>query len=353
VRTITLSPEEYQPLAPPPEIAQRYGIAVVGCGTIMRQAHLPAYRAFGYRVVAACDVVEEAARTTAEQFGIPFWTTEIDQVLARPDVDVVDLAVHASQRPQLVEKIAAAGKHILAQKPFALSLADAQYMCAVCHEAGVTLMVNQQARWAPAHRALKRLIERGALGELSSVLHVHRGFQDIPGSWFVKMEHFNILDHGIHYIDLARYFTGRTPRRIKATTATMPGQVAVTPMMYSILCEYDPEAQLMATLHFNNIVQTPASHQYTWWLDGTHGSAMASHTELMIALKDRPDERQMIKLRGSWFPDAFGAAMGELLQAIAHGRQPLTSGADNLDTIRMANAAVESAATGRAVELLV
>jgi predicted dehydrogenase len=349
--TIALQPEEYAPAGPPAAVARRYGIAVVGCGTIVRMAHLPAYRTCGYRVVGVCDVAEAAARATAAEFDIPFWTTDIDELLARPDVDVIDLAVHASQRRPLVEKIAAAGKHILSQKPFALSFDDAQHMCAVCGDAGVTLMVNQQARWAPAHRALKLLVERGVLGRLTSVLNVNRSFQDIPGSWFVAMEHFNILDHGIHYIDLARYFTGQTPRRIKATTATMPGQVAVSPMMYSILCEYAPEAQLMATLHFNNIVQTPAAHQYTWWLDGTEGSASATHSELTIALKDRPDERQVIKLHGSWFPDAFGAAMGELLRALAEGRPPLTSGVDNLDTLRMANAAVESAATGRAIEL--
>jgi predicted dehydrogenase len=351
VTAIALQPEEYQPSAPPAEIAQRYGIALVGCGTIVRQAHLPAYRAFGYRVVGACDVSEAAARATAEQFDIPFWTTDVDALLERPDVDVIDLAVHASQRRPLVERVAAAGKHILSQKPFALSLADAEAMCVACEQAGVTLMVNQQARWAPAHRALKRLVERGVLGKLSSVLHLHRGFQDIPGSWFVQMEHFNILDHGIHYIDLARYFTGATPRRIKATTATLPGQMAVSSMMYSILCEYEPEAQLMATLHFNNIVHTPTTHQYTWYLDGTAGSAMANHTELTIALREQPDTQQLVKLRGSWFPDAFGAAMGELLRALAEKRQPLTSGRDNLDTIRMANAAVKSAETGQAIDL--
>jgi predicted dehydrogenase len=69
--------------------------------------------------------------------------------------------------------------------------------------------VRAESSWA---RGASPLIERGVLGELSSVLHVYRGFQDIPGSWFVKMEHSNILDHGIHYIDLVRYFTGRTIR---------------------------------------------------------------------------------------------------------------------------------------------
>src|SRR4051794_2414779 len=113
---ISLQPEDYRPAPPPDEIKRRYGIAIVGCGTIVRQAHLPAYRKFGYRVVGACDVVAAAARATAEQFDIPYWTTDIDELLARPDVDVVDLAVHASQRPPLVAKIAAAGKHILSQK---------------------------------------------------------------------------------------------------------------------------------------------------------------------------------------------------------------------------------------------
>ncbi len=351
MKTIVPEPAEYQPAPPAAEIRQRYGIGIVGCGTIVRQAHLPAYRQFGYRVAGVSDIIEEAACSTAQQFNVPFWTTDVNELLARPDVDVIDLAVHAAQRRPLVEKIAAAGKHILSQKPFALSLEDARHMVAVCREADVTLMVNQQARWAPAHRALKLLVDRGVLGHLWSVVHFYRGFQDIPGSWFVKLAHFNILDHGIHYIDLTRYFTGRTPLRIKATTATVPGQVAVSPMIYTILCEYEPQAQLMTTLHFNNIVPAQTTHQYTWLLDGTLGSASATLDELTIVLNERPDERQVIKLQGSWFPDAFGGSMGELLQALADGRQPMTSGEDNLETVCMAQAAVESAETGRTVDL--
>jgi len=72
---------------------------------------------------------------------------------------------------------------------------------------------------------------------------------------------------------------------------------------------------------------------------GTLGSASVTHTELTIALKDQPGDPQIIPLQGSWFPDAFGGSMGELLQAIAEGRQPMTSGDDNLATIRMASAA--------------
>jgi predicted dehydrogenase len=349
---LDLRPENYRPAPPPREIVEQYPIGVVGCGGIMRGAHLPAYRTFGYRVVAACDIQEDRARRAAEQFGIPHYTTRLEDLLDDSQIKVIDLAVHATQRPPLVEQIAAAGKHILSQKPFAMRFGDALRMVETCERAGVTLMVNQQARWAPAHRALKLVLESGALGHLYSVLHVNRSFQDTPGSWFVALQHFNIVDHGIHYLDLSRSFTGRTPLRVKATTTTMPGQVAVSPMIYSILCEYEPAAQVMSTLHFNNIVQVRQSlGRNEWLLDGTHGSAVASQTELALSTKDNPYRKEVLAIQGSWFPEAFGGSMGELLTALAEGRPPLTSGRDNLDSIKIAYAAVESSENGRTVAM--
>jgi predicted dehydrogenase len=351
VAHIELHPEEYRPAPPPEEIRQRFGIGLVGCGSIARSAHLPAYRDFGYRVLACCDIVPQHAELAARQFGIPKWTARLEELLEDPQITVIDLAVHAAQRPPLVEQIARAGKHILSQKPFALTFAEARRMVELCEQAGVTLMINQQARWAPAHRALKVLLERGVLGHVYSVLHLNRSFQDVPGSWFVAMENFNILDHGIHYIDLSRYYTGLTPLRVKATTTMVPGQAAVSPMIYTILCEYAPETQVMTTLHFNNIVPGPQLHRYEWFLDGTLGSAVASQTELVISLKDFPHEKQVFALQGRWFPDAFGGSMGEMLRSLAEGREPQTSGHDNLNSLRIAYAAIESARSGRTVEL--
>jgi predicted dehydrogenase len=344
-----LRPEEYRPQPPG---KREYGIGLVGCGGIARGAHLPAYRQFGYRVVACCDVREEAARAAQREFDIPFATTRLEELLARPEVQIVDLAVHASQRRPLVEQIAAAGKPILSQKPFALSWEDARHMVAVCERAGVPLMVNQQARWAPAHRAIKTLIDRGALGHVYSVLHLNRGFQDEPGSWYVRLPHFNIVDHGIHYIDLGRHFTGREPVRVKATTTRVPGQAAVSPMIYTIVCEYASDAEVMTTLHFNNIVAASALHRYEWFVDGTEGSLCAGQGELVLARKEEPHQKQVFTLQGRWFPEAFGGSMGEMMTALAEGREPLTSGRDNLNTLRIALAAVESSETGRAIEIL-
>jgi predicted dehydrogenase len=344
--TIELKPADYQPQSP---AKKDYGIGIIGCGGIVNGAHLPAYRNFGYRVVACNDISEEAARRTRETWNIPFGSTDINCVLDNPAVEIVDLAVHANQRRPLMEKIAAAGKHVLSQKPFAMNWEDATAMVRMCQEAGITLMINQQARWAPGHRAVRVLIDRGVLGHVYSVMHVNRSFQDRAGSWFVALKNFNIVDHGIHYIDLSRYFTGRNPVRIKATTTTMPGQNAVSPMIYTILLEYEPKAEVMTTLHFNNIIQVPKLRSYDWYIDGSDGSLGLSRNELVLQLKGE-DQFQTFQIQGSWFPDGFGGSMGEMMQALTERREPQTSGRDNLNSVRIAYAAVESSETGKAVD---
>ena len=78
----------------------------------------------------------------------------------------------------------------------------------------------------------------------------------------------------------------------------------------------------------------------------THG-----RTELTVSFGDDPGQRQVSDMQGQWNPDAWGGSMAEMLNALEEGREPETSGVDNLDSIRVTNAAVESSKTGRPVEL--
>ena len=352
VSTIDLQPADYLPTAP---LRKDYGIGLIGCGRIARSAHLPAYRQCGYRVVAACDLMEANVERAQAEFGIPHGTAQVEDLLDDEAVQIIDLAVHGKQRLPLIEQICAARPPhllgVLSQKPLAMSWSDAVRMVELCRAAGLPLMVNQQARWVSAHRALRVLIDRGVFGHVYCVTHFHRSFQDHPGSWFIELEHFNFIDHGIHYIDLCRYFTQLEPIRVKATATMQPGQLAITPMCHTILLEFPPEAQVMAVSHFNNVIRTPQLHRYEWFIDGTEGSAMASRDTVIVARKDAPRQQRVFGIQGNWFPDAFGGSMGELMRALDAGREPETSGRDNLHSIRLAYAAVESAATGEAITL--
>ncbi|MAG35864.1 MAG: oxidoreductase [Dehalococcoidia bacterium] len=349
---IDLHPADYLPSAPP---RKDFGIGLIGCGGIARTAHLPAYRQCGYNVVAACDLIEENVQQAQTEFGIPHGTARVEDILNDEAAQIIDLAVHGKQRLPLIEQICATRPPhllgILSQKPLAMNWRDAVRMVEVCREAELPLMVNQQARWAPAHRALRVLIDRGLFGHIYCVTHFHRAFQDHPGSWFVELENFNIIDHGIHYIDLCRYFTQLDPIRVKATATMQPGQLAMAPLCHTILLEFPPEAQVMAVSYFNNIIRVPQMHRYEWFIDGSEVSAMASRDELIVSYRDNPRHKQVFSIEGSWFPDAFGGSMGELMRALDEGREPQTSGRDNLHSIQIAYAAVESTETGEAVAL--
>jgi predicted dehydrogenase len=241
---IDLRVEDYRPGPPADVDVHAYGIGLIGCGGIANGAHLPAYQKAGYRVVACCDVQEEAARATAERWGIPFWTTDVRKLLERGDVKIIDLAIHPQYRLDVLKEIARAPRPVLTQKPLHMDVASARALVEFAEQAGIMLAVNQQARWAPNHRALRVLLDRGVIGQLYSIHHLIRSFQDQPDRWWTTLPNFNIADHGVHYLDLARYFAAspvagqREWTRLHCSTAMVPGQHGVDPLIYSINIEF-------------------------------------------------------------------------------------------------------------------
>lgn len=350
--------KEYLP-GPPPDIdVAQFGIGLIGCGGIANGAHLPAYRKAGYRVVACCDVSEAAARATAERWDIPFWTTDVHQLLAHDDVKVIDMAVHPPVRLAVLQAIAQAPRPVLSQKPLHLELDSARRLVEVAEQGGIKLAVNQQARWAPAHRALRVLLDKGLVGQVYSIHHLIRSYQDQPDMWWRTVPNFNIADHGVHYLDLARYFASSPAAgskewtRLHCTTAMLPDQNGIDPLIYSVNIEFGPvggRAELMASLQFNNIVRARRAHSYTWWIDGTEGSIWATHDRVYIARADEPNTIHEIALQGSWFPDAFQGPIGDLMASIVHNREPAVTPRDNLNTVALTTAAVRSSREGRVV----
>lgn len=339
-----LSKADYFPY--PPDNAH-FSIGIVGCDEIVRGAHLPAYQKVSYDVRIVCDIQENIARETAVEFAIPRWTTNLSDVLDS-GVEIIDLAAPADTRRAIVEQICASQhkpRAILSQKPFAFALDDARAMVEMCEAAGIVLMINQQARFAPAHRALKRVIESGELGKIYSIVHFLRAFQDEIDARCGQMPNFNLLDHGSQWIDLTRYFSDQTPTNAKATTIMVPGQNAVSPLIYSATLEYAGGA-LMSTLHFNNIVKTHATTAHNEWLiDGTRATAMLTGDTLTVVDAATPRSKIVMKTEGAW-NDAFAGSMGELMRALDEKREPMCSGRDNLASLRTAQAMLHSSEGG-------
>ena len=329
------------------------GIGIIGCGGIAKSAHLRAYNKYGLTVVGVYDVRPEATRGVQEEFGVQHVFSNLEELLAHPDIAVVDIATHPDQRVPLMHQALQAGKHVLAQKPLALSVPAAREVVEEAARRGLKVAVNQNGRWAPPWRVATLLIQQGAIGDVLAITHLYdMSFSWIPGTTFDDLEHFAIYDYSIHWIDITRcWMEGKRPRTIRARDYRTPNQppAGKTPWGMWVEVAYDDGAS--ALIRGVGCAQTQ-QRGHPFWIHGAEGTIRGS----VLGNDDVELERDGVfyryHLEGEWFPDGFAGTMGELLSAIVEDREPYNSARHNLVSLEMTMAAVRSAdEDGRPVPL--
>lgn len=321
-------------------------IGLIGCGGITK-SHLAAYKAMGWQVVAVCDLREEAARERQKEF-YPKADIYTDHraLLSRKDIDVVDIATHPAIRVRQIEDALNAGKHVLSQKPFVPDLKDGKRLVALARRKKLRLAVNQNGRWAPYFGYARELVKAGYLGEITSVdMTLAWDHTWIKGTAFERMNQILLYDFSIHWFDMVSCLFGeRQALGVFASLARSPEQSLKPPMNAHALIPFkNGQATLSfhAHTHCGNIEQllvtgTKGTYQAT-------GSICAANDIRLITAKG--ESRQTLK--GAWFPDGMAGAMGELLCAIEEKREPENSAANNLRSIALCFAALESSRSGR------
>lgn len=341
-------------LIPPAPAPSDLGIGTIGAGGIVNGAHIPQYRAAGFRVVGCADINPDAATATRDRWGLTFSTTDYHELLGRPDIDVVLVAVRAEGRPAIVADAVAAGKHVLVEKPFAHSYADAKAMVESAERAGVRLAVNQNRRWMPAHYATRRLIEAGAIGAPFLGIYQGRSNQEnLVGTWYEQHRHFLLIEFCVHQIDLLLFWLGE-PERVYASMGRSPEQRFARDLVTSITFEYPDHRQ--AQLIINDVAYFASGDGYReadrFSIDGTGGLiAKLDEARLEITSASRGQVEAAESFETGRPRDSFACSMGDLLAAVGEDREPLVSGRRNLATMRTVFAACRSADEGRVVPL--
>lgn len=335
----------YQPRTP-----RRYRprIGLIGCGGIT-PTHLRAYRKMGFVVAALCDPRLAAARERqAEFYPEAYVCTDHRDLLARGDIDVVDIATHPLVRPPLVRDALCAGKHVLSQKPFVLDLAEGEQLVALARKKRRLLAVNQNGRWSPYVSYAREAVKAGLLGDVVSVdMTLAWDHSWIRGTPFERLRNVMLFDFGIHWFDIAAcLFGARRPLSAFAYLTNVRGQTVAPPMSAHAALKFDGG---LAAMSFHGHTRQANSEQLT--VTGTEGIFRASGAVCAahdVYLRTKRGECRP-KLKGEWFPDGFAGAMGELLCAIEEGREPENSAASNLRSLALCFAALESTRTGAPV----
>ena len=333
------TPKSYRPL-----------IGLIGCGVITEH-HLRGYNASGFDVGAFYDPNAEAAeKRRAEFYPNAVVCASVEELLAVPGLEVVDIATHPSVRGPLIEQAIAAGKHVLSQKPFVLDLAEGERLVTLATQAGVKLAVNQNGRWAPYFAYMRQAVRAGLVGDIGSVMISlnwdHTWMKDTA---FEEVRHLILYDFAIHWFDAVASFMGtEKARSVMAALTPAPDQPVKPSLIASSVVAYDTA---VATLSFNGFSRF--APRETVVIAGTKGTLYASGATCAIPTVELTTESgtRTAELTGSWFPDGFRGAMGELLCAIEEDREPENAAADNLKSLATCFAALESADEGRVVEL--
>lgn len=189
----------------------RFGL--IGCGAISSQ-HIEAMEAVdGARLVAVASASAERARSTGERWGVS-WTTDIEALLTRTDIDAVTITTPSGLHAAQALAALAHGKHVLVEKPIALSVADADAVVAEGRRRGRLVATISQRRFEPVIRALHDAVAAGAFGRISLIVaeglfHRPQSYYD-SGAWrgTVALDGGVLMNQAIHMVDLLRWMGG-------------------------------------------------------------------------------------------------------------------------------------------------
>jgi predicted dehydrogenase len=353
--------------APDVEVRCRdYRIGCIGAGFIMADVHLMAYREAGFPVVAIASRTPAKAAEVAQRWSIPTVHATPRALIEDPQVEILDIAFPPDQQPALIRHALTQPhiKAILAQKPLAMTHADAAALVADCRSAGKLLSVNQNMRYDQSMRVLKQILERGELGqpviatiEMRAIPHWQPFLQDY--------DRLTLLNMAIHHLDVLRFLFG-DPEEIYTAARTDPRTSFAHSDGITVSTLRFPSGVLAVSLE--DVWSGPREAGFDsdiyikWRVEGTDGVAQGtigwpdypkgSPSTLRYASRTATGGKWLQpSWETRWFPDAFKGVMEQLQYALKTGTTPLLDGADNVRTMALVEAGYRSLALGRAVRL--
>jgi predicted dehydrogenase len=339
-------------------------IGILGCGKIAR-LHAQGYKAatdLAQVVVCQDEYNLEWAQTFASEFNADA-TSSWQEVIERRDVDAISLCLPPHQHAPIALAAAAAGKHVLVEKPMALNLAECKQIVAAAQAAGTVLMVGQNQRFQPEHVKIKELLDRQAIGRIVAlrfdcnqfVKHMYP-----PDSWIFHKAMSGggmIAQTAVHKIDLMRHFFGEIDEVSCFTgySGLNPnyqpgGNEDIVAFLMNFASGIVGEAFYLFAAHKVPIPTSTGELTIFYGEEGIIHNVMGWH---IYSTKIPEYSGGVTRLDIHQYPyvDSVAAEVRHFLECIGNGAAPLTSGRDNLGTMAVVEALYQAAETKTVVQV--
>jgi predicted dehydrogenase len=331
-------------------------IGIIGTGDIAA-THYRGYEYAGASVVAVCDNDAGRLATRQAEWKVEKGFSDFRTLLADPHVDAVSICTPNASHHPITIAAAAAGKHVLCEKPVSLDLAQGAEMISACAAAGVVFQVGHHMRsWSTALKA-KEMIDAGAIGRVCEIrirqAHDWGGGAGPRGVFGSRAESGGgtLLDNGCHLFDLARYLGGDVSE-LYARIATLKYEVEVEDTATAMLTFSS------GALGVIEAAWTATGFQEAFWVYGTEGTLECdSQVDPTVLL------HRFRSVGGGGWGKTSTASMslvsqpahtlhvGNFLAAIRGERPVICTGQDGLDAVRLVLACYDSAATNQPVTI--
>jgi UDP-N-acetyl-2-amino-2-deoxyglucuronate dehydrogenase len=334
-------------------------VALVGCGRISGNHVSAIDKIDGLELVAVADVETERATAVAQDRAIPAFRT-LDELLAEVECDVVTVCTPSGLHPSHGIVAARAGKHVVTEKPMAISLADADALVQACDAAGVHLFVVKQNRLNPPVQLLRRAVDKGRFGRIYLANTTVRWtrpqeyYDAAPwrGTW--EFDGGAIMNQASHYVDLMQWLVGPV-ESVVAKTATLARRI-------------ETEDTGIAVLRFRSgalgvievtVLTYPRNFEGSITILGEKGTVKIGGTAVnrveQWQFADYDDDDKLIDAANTSPPTVYGFGhegyYRNVLAVLRGEAKPGTDGREGRKSLELILGIYESAKTGREVPL--
>lgn len=337
----------------------RVKAALIGCG-LMSRAWLEATAQIeGLDIVGLADLEEDRARSRAMEFGLAgaVIAGDLTTLLERAKPEILFDVVVPAARHAIVSQALAAGCHVLSEKPMANSLAEGAALIDLAAETGRIHAVIQNRRFISGVRRLRRFVDSGAIGELTGI---HCDFFLAPhfGGFREDMDNVLLLDMAIHTFDAARYVAGTKPLAVYCVERNPKSSWYRHGASANAIFEFSDD--IVFTYRGSWCAEGErTSWESQWRLVGTKGMLTWDGEE---SFKAALAGEEPGLLRGAASVNVPGpehdeethghaSVIADFIAAIRTGKRPETVNSDNIRSLAMVFGAIESAKTGRRIEI--
>lgn len=340
-----------------PATGRKLGYAMVGLGYYATRMIMPRFADCKHsRLTALVSGTPAKLQQFGDEYKIParsrYNYANFDSIRDNPDVDIVYVVLPNSMHAEYTIRAAKAGKHVMCEKPMAVSSAECQAMIAACRQAGKKLMIGYRSQLEPHNLHAMRLARSGAVGK-SGLVESEHGFPvGDPNQWRLKRALSgggSLMDIGIYSVQALRYMAGEEPVSVTATEFTDKNDIRFREVEDRIAWTFQFPSGLLG----QGFSSYSSGHNHIrltgdkGWIDLEPGTSYGGHS-MRIRIRDKEEKVTPPRTADA---NQFAAQLDHLAQSILAGREPIASGEEGLRDLRIMEAIYRSAKEGRTIRI--